>query len=326
MILAGDIGGTKTLLALYQQNDSHWECYKKQQYASAEFQSFDAILADFLGGEAICAVCLGVAGPVIEGVCQTTNLPWLLKATEIAEQTSAKSVVLLNDLEAMAWGVLNLPEQDFVELNPSAKKCQGNLAVLAAGTGLGEAIVAWDGQKYHVIATEGGNTDFAPNTEEEIALLKYLMNQYPDHVCYERVLSGTGLVSLYQFFKSTDYAPINCDTEARMRVTDPAAVISQLGMSGEDLLCQKSLSLFCRIYGAEASNLALKCLPYQGVILAGGIAVKILPFMQQGMFMAGFLAKGRYQKVLEPISVKVCLNGEAALWGAAFYATQLKKE
>jgi len=325
MILAGDIGGTKTLLALYQQNGLRWECYKKQHYASAEFACFDAILADFLEGESISVVCLGVAGPVIEGVCQTTNLPWLLKATEIAKQTSAKAVVLLNDLEAMAWGVLNLPEQDFVELNPSAKKCQGNVAVLAAGTGLGEAIVAWDGQKHHVIATEGGNTDFAPNTVEEIALLKYLMSQYPDHVCYERVLSGTGLVNVYQFLKFIDYAPINYSTEAQMREIDPAAVISQLGVSGEDLLCQKALSLFCRIYGAEASNLALKCLPYQGVILAGGIAAKILPFMQQGIFMAGFLAKGRYQKVLEPISVKVCLNGEAALWGAAFYAAQVKK-
>jgi len=322
MILAGDVGGTKTLLAVYQQQGSEWQCVKKQQVASADFASFSEVLEYFLAGETVTHVCIGVAGPVVDGDCRTTNLPWFLKSTEIAEQTGAVDVSLLNDLEAMAWGVLNLPEGDFVELNSSAKIKQGNIAVLAAGTGLGEAIVAWDGQKYHVIASEGGNTDFAPNTEEEIALLRYLMGIYPEHVCYERVLSGTGLVNLYQFLKSMDYAPIEAETERRMLETDPAAVISALGMSGEDALCSKALTMFCGIYGAEASNLALKCLPYGGVILAGGIAAKILPFMQQGMFMQGFLAKGRYRAVLEPISVKICTNSEAGLWGAAFRAIQ----
>jgi glucokinase len=325
MILAGDIGGTKTLLALYKEQDSGLNCYKKQQYVSADFASFDEIVTDFVTGERVDKVCIGVAGPVIGGVCRTTNLPWLLKTTEIAEQTLASQVVLLNDLEAMAWGVLNSPAQDFVELNESATEKSGNVAVLAAGTGLGEAIAAWDGQKYHVIATEGGNTDFAPNNEEEIALLRYLMGKYPDHVCYERVLSGTGLVNLYGFLKTIEYAPFNLETEQRMSIEDPASVISALGMSGKDALCHKALSMFCRIYGAEAANLALKCLPYRGVILAGGIAVKILPFVQQGAFMQGFLAKGRYQSVLQPISVKVCLNAEAALWGAASYIMQFKK-
>lgn len=320
MILAGDIGGTKTLLALYQQQEAGLNCYKKQQYVSADFASFDEIVTDFVAGEKVDKVCIGVAGPVIDGVCRTTNLPWVLKATEIAGQTLASQVVLLNDLEAMAWGVLNLPAQDFVELNESATEKSGNVAVLAAGTGLGEAIAAWDGQKYHVIATEGGNTDFAPNNEEEIALLRYLMGKYPDHVCYERVLSGTGLVNLYGFLRTIAYAPINPETDQRMSSEDPASVISALGMSGKDVLCHKALSMFCRIYGAEAANLALKCLPYRGVILAGGIAAKILPFIQQGVFMQGFLAKGRYQSVLQPISVKVCLNSEAALWGAATYA------
>jgi glucokinase len=194
--------------------------------------------------------------------------------------------------------------------------------VLAAGTGLGEAIVAWDGQKHHVISTEGGNTDFAAQTEEEIALLRYLMTLYPEHVCYERVLSGAGLINLYQFLKGINYAPVNAETEQKMQETDPAAVISALGMSGEDALCVKALTLFCRIYGAEASNLALKCLPYGGVILAGGIAAKILPCIQQGAFMEGFLAKGRYRGLLESISVRICTNSEAALWGAAFCAIQ----
>ncbi len=321
MILAGDIGGTKTLLALYEQQNSSLNCYKKQQYVSADFTSFDDILIDFVAGEKVDKVCIGVAGPVMNGVCRTTNLPWLLKAAEISRQTLASQVLLLNDLEAMAWGVLNLPEQDFVELNPLAQHNSGNVAVLAAGTGLGEAIVAWDGQKYHVIATEGGNTDFAPNSEEEIMLLRYLMGKYPEHVCYERVLSGAGLVNLYAFLKTIDYAIINPETEQRILTEDPASVISALGMTGKDILCHKALSMFCRIYGAEAANLALKCLPYRGVILAGGIAAKILPFMQQGEFMQGFLSKGRYRSVLEPISVKICLDPDAALWGTAIYAS-----
>lgn len=322
MILAGDVGGTKTLLALYQQQGSEWQCVKKQQYASAEFANFTEVLAVFLAGEKVTQVCIGVAGPVVDGDCRTTNLPWFLKNTEIAAQTGAKQVLLLNDLAAMSWGVLNLPDSDFVELNPNATVKQGNIAVLAAGTGLGEAIVAWDGQKHHVISTEGGNTDFAAQNEEEIALLRYLMGIYPEHVCYERVLSGTGLINLYQFLKSINYAPVNAETEQKMQATDSAAVISAQGMNGEDVLCVKALTLFCRIYGAESSNLALKCLPYGGVILAGGIAAKILPFIQQGAFMDGFLAKGRYRGLLESISVKICTNSEAALWGAAVCAMQ----
>ena len=322
MILAGDVGGTKTLLALYEQRDSQWNCIKKHQYSSGDFANFSDVLNLFLADAVVTQVCIGVAGPVVDGECRTTNLPWFLKSAEIAQQTGAAGVLLLNDLEAMAWGVLNLPASDFVELNSSAKVKQGNIAVLAAGTGLGEAIVAWDGQKHHVIASEGGNTDFAPNNEEEISLLRYLMGIYPEHVCYERVLSGQGLVNLYQFLKNINYAPVNAKTEQQMQETDPAAVVSALGISGEDILCAKALAMFCRIYGAEASNLALKCLPYSGVILAGGIAAKILSFMQQGIFMDGFLAKGRYKYVLESISVRICTNTEAALWGAAFCAMQ----
>jgi glucokinase len=323
MILAGDVGGTKTLLALYQQHGSEWRCVKKQQYASADFGNFIDVLDVFLAGEKVAQVCIGVAGPVVDGDCRTTNLPWFLQHAEIKQKTGADNVLLLNDLAAMSWGVLNLPENDFVELNPSAKIKQGNIAVLAAGTGLGEAIVAWNGQDYQVISTEGGNTDFAAQNEEEIALLRYLMSLYPEHVCYERVLSGTGLINLYQFLKGIAYAPVNAETEQKMQETDPAAVISALGMNGEDALCVKALTLFCRIYGAEASNLALKCLPYGGVILTGGIAAKILPFMQQGAFMEGFLAKGRYRGLLESMSVKICTNAEAALWGAAVCAMRL---
>ncbi len=324
MILAGDIGGTKTLLALYQQQDGELICKKKQQFASAGFETFEDLLDCFFGGEELAAVCIGVAGPVLDGVCNTTNLPWLLKTADIAAQTATDNVVLLNDLEATAWGVLNLPDADFEDLNPEGVRKPGNVAVLAAGTGLGEAIVSWDGQKHHVIATEGGHTDFAPNNDEEIALLKYFMGLYPEHVSYERLVSGEGLVSIYRFLKTQSAAVVSDETEGMMKDSDSAAVIGTQAISGKDGLCANALALFCRIYGAEAGNLALKCLPYGGVVLAGGIAAKILLAIRQGAFMQGFLAKGRYRQVLAQMPVRVCTNPEAALLGAAHYAVKLQ--
>jgi len=324
MILAADIGGTKTLLALYQQQELNLNCIKKQRFVSADFKTFEALLANFLVDEEITSVCIGVAGPVMNGVCKTTNLPWVLKASNIAKQTLTEKVILLNDLEATAWGILNLSADNFVELNSQAAMVrQGNKAILAAGTGLGEAIITWDGQKNHVVATEGGHADFAPKSDEEILLLQYLMKRYPEHVSYERLVSGEGLVNIYQFLKSLDTSIVNNETERQIQMQDPAVVISENCMNAKDELCIKALNLFCQIYGAEAGNLALKCLPYGGVVLAGGIGTKILPVIKQGLFMQGFLAKGRYRKVLEQISVKVCLNQETALLGAAYYSMRV---
>ncbi len=319
MILAGDIGGTKTILALYQLEKTKWICCKKNNYASASFDTFGLLLNDFLSTEInlkLQSVCIGVAGPVDNGDCVTTNLPWVLKRQEIINQTGAENVCLLNDLEATAWGVLGLPKDNFVELNPKAQGVEGSLAVLAAGTGLGEALVIWSDGKYHVVATEGGHTDFAPRNELEIGLLRFLMDMHPDHVSYERVVCGQGLVNIYQYLKSVSYAEVNKEIESRIEKEDSAAVISEAGHEKGNELCIKALELFCEIYGAEAGNLALKSLPKAGVILAGGIAAKILPSLQKGDFMKGFLSKGRYLEMLQYISVKVCLNPEVALIGA----------
>ena len=226
----------------------------------------------------------------------------------------------MTDLEAAAWGLLDLPERNFVELNPDAQSQQGHTAVVAAGTGLGEAIIAWDGAAHQVIASEGGHTDFSPTNEQEIALLRYLMEKYPEHVSWERLLSGEGLINIYQFLKHINYAQTNPETEQQMTERDPAAVIGEAGVSGSDALCVEALKLFCRLYGSESGNLALKCLPYGGVYLAGGIGAKILPVLQQGEFMRGFLAKGRCRAVLQKLSVKVCTNPEVALLGALSYA------
>ena len=319
MILAGDVGGTKTILALFSTEDNQPKCVRKLRYASQDYLSFTGLLQDFLSdgfdGQ-ITSVCIGVAGPIVDGDCVTTNLPWVLHRNQIGAATGTKNVQLLNDMEATAWGILNLPDEDFVELNPEGQQSRGNIAVLAAGTGLGEAIIAWDGNNYHAIANEGGHSDFAPGNEQEIELLKHLWEKHPDHVSYERLLSGEGLVNIYQFLKTSGFAAVNQSIEQQMTERDPAAVIGEAGVKGADALSVAALTQFCRLYGAEAGNLALKCLPYGGVVLAGGIAGKILPFITRGDFMQGFLAKGRYRAMLQNIPVKVCTNAEVALLGS----------
>jgi glucokinase len=319
MVLVGDVGGTKTILALFEFCGNRWVCRKRSLYASSSYLTFAELLGTFLADveSAIVAVCIGVAGPILEGDCVATNLPWVLRHKEIGEITKANNVCLLNDLEAMSWGLLSLPEEDFVEINPNATQSKdGNIAVIAAGTGLGEAMMIWDGGSYKVIAGEGGHADFAPVDQQQIGLLSYLMQKYNGHVSYERVLSGEGLVNIYTYLKETNFALTNQETEAQMLTKDPAAVIGTMGLEHHDPLSKEALNLFCRIYGAEAGNLALKCLPYSGVFLAGGIGGKILPTLKNGEFMKGFLNKGRSKAVLENIPIKICTNQDAALFGA----------
>jgi glucokinase len=326
--LAGDVGGTKTILALFETEENDVKCLKKEQFSSNNYQTFTELLTSFLTGAEslqITAVCIGASGVIANGSCETTNLPWALSSKEIGEQINTQNVWLLNDLEATAWGLLGLPEHNFVELNPDAQRQQGNIAVIAAGTGLGEAIMSWDGAAYHIIATEGGHADFAPTNEREIELLRYMLEKYPGHISCERLISGEGLANIYQFLKHINYAHANPEIERRMAERDPAAVIGETGVAGNDALCVEALKLFCRLYGAEAGNLALKCLPYGGVYLAGGIGAKILPVLEQGEFMRGFLAKGRCQAVMQKISVKVCTNPEVALLGALNYAKRMAK-
>lgn len=322
MILAGDIGGTKTLLAVL---DVDGRCLGRREYRSGDFNRFDDLLQAFLRQEGIRdleRVCLGVAGPIVDGDCVATNLPWILKRRVIAELTGTKQVYLLNDLEAMAWGVLSSPAEEFVELNPEAKTKSGNIAVLAAGTGLGEAILCWNGEGYHVMSTEGGHADFAPADELEIELLRYLRHKYSGHVSYERLVSGMGVRNIYQFLKDTGYQPVNTETERMMREQDAGAVISMMARQGDDELCIKTMQLFCAIYGAEAGNMVLKTLSYGGVVLAGGIAIKNLSLLRQGGFWQRFLDKGRYRQMMQEISVKVCVNPQLALSGAAEFAAR----
>jgi glucokinase len=329
--LAGDIGGTKTRLALYSKTEAGLFPVRDQTYASAVYPAFADVIDDFLSGahaaELPRSACFGVAGPVRAGRCQTTNLPWLIDAGEIAELTQIAHVGLLNDLEAMALGVLHLRAHEFIELNPMApttESGEGNIAVLAAGTGLGEALLYWDGREHRAVATEGGHADFAANSAEQDNLLAWLRIKHGGHVSYERVLSGSGLFSVYQFLSATRPESVVAARDANIRAAaDPAAMIGQFGVDESDLLCREALRIFAEVYGAEAGNMALKTLAGGGVVLGGGIAPKILRVLSDGAFLSAFLDKGRFGELLSNYSVRVALNSDSALLGAAHTARAL---
>jgi glucokinase len=324
MILAGDIGGTKTVLSLLSKDAAGaLVCRQEQTFSSLAYLEFTDILKEFIPpGTAISSACFGVAGPVVGQRCQTTNLPWLLDGAALKTLLGTEHVKLLNDLEAMALGMLHLPDSELLELNPNAQAQIGNIAVIAAGTGLGEAILYWDGSRYLPMATEGGHCDFAPQNEQQDDLLRYLRRIYPLHVSCERLISGIGFSHLYDFLCEHDFAtaclavPEIDDHEAGI---DRNAVISRLGVSGEDTLCAEAVRLFVELYGAEAGNLALKALAIGGVFIGGGIAPKILPVIEKGGFLAAFKAKGRFAGLLDKVSVKVSLNPRTPLLGAIYY-------
>jgi len=322
MILAGDIGGTKTTLSLQQkQADGSLTCLLEQTFASQDYPQFDAVLAAFLPKDiAITSACFGIAGPVVNQRCQTTNLPWLVDGEHLKQQLKTEQVKLLNDLEAMALGMLVLPEHDLVELNPNAQTQTGNIAVIAAGTGLGEAILYWDGKQHLPMATEGGHSDFAPLTSQQDLLLGYLRQRFTEHVSYERILAGVGFSHLYDFLVEYGFAPACLAVpEIGSPDIDRNAVISRLGINGEDALCAEAVRLFVEIYGAEAGNLALKSLAVGGVFIGGGIGPKIRTALESGAFMQAFTSKGRFAPLLSTVSVKLATNPRTPLLGAINY-------
>lgn len=320
-ILAGDVGGTKTVLALYKSDQGELTEIRKETYASGRHTRFEDLLLEFLGSDSLIdAATFGIAGPIKSQRCITTNLPWVIDAAEIAEELNIPQVHLLNDLEAAAYGILRL--EHFHELNPDAREEVGHIAVIAAGTGLGEAILFFDGQDYHAMPTEGGHCEFAPQDVLEDQLLVFLRQRFNGHVSMERILAGDGFGNLYDFLKSIDFAEASTELEVQMQQTDRNAVISRAGLRQEDALCSEVMRLFCRIYGAEAGNLALKCLPRSGVYIAGGIAPKIRSALESGGFLEGFLDKGRMTHAIENIPLRIVDNPEAPLLGAAHYASK----
>jgi len=325
MILAGDIGGTKTVLALFERSGDSLKSVREATFPSRDHPSFEEILTEFLKDQAapkIEAACFGVAGAVMDGRVQTTNLPWTLEEDALSSAIGGGKATLLNDLEAAAYGTLHLSLEEKHVLNPgTSRRKRGNIAVIAAGTGLGEAVLFWDGKDYQPIASEGGHADFAPRSDVEVDLYRYLRTRFPDHVSYERVLSGPGLFNIYSFFRESGHAPEPEWLASKIKAGDPSAVVSQVGLAGQDANCVAALDLFASLYGAEAGNLALKALAVGGVFIAGGIAPKILPALTRNdAFLRGFFAKGRFIHLMKNLHVSVALNPKAPLIGAAYYA------
>lgn len=321
-VLSGDIGGTKTRLAVISVTGNQVRTERDQSYASRDYAELDELLDDFLSAiETPGRAAFGIAGPVKGRVAHTTNLPWRIDADALQRQFGFVHCTLVNDLEATAYGLPALGTEDLLTLNTGLADASGNAAVIAAGTGLGEAGLFWDGRQYHPFATEGGHASFSPGNDLEVALLRHLQQRH-QHVSWERIVSGPGLVSLYEFLLLQRCAPLPDWFQQESRQSDAAAAIANAALSGRDELCADALDWFVRLYGAESGNLALKVMSRGGLFLGGGIAPKILPRLQQGAFLDAFFNKGRMRPLLEAVPVRVVLNDRAALYGAALLASR----
>jgi glucokinase len=325
VILAGDIGGTKSNLGLFREDDLRSPLVETSVH-SRDFTGLEQIISDFLVRSApfgpVTRACFGIAGPIVDECSETPNLPWIIRLKTIRALLSIDAVMLINDLKATGHGLLLLRPDELVTLNTGNVRATGNAALIAAGTGLGEAILHWNGTRYEPVASEGGHADFAPRNDVEIDLLKYLLQRYP-HVSYERVLSGPGLFNIYSFMRDAGYVAEDPSIAERFKQSDPSAVISEAALSGQSELCTSALNTFTSIYGAEAGNLALKAMAVSGIYLGGGIAPKIVSKLQDGEFIRAFTAKSRLAALLQGIPVHVILNPKTALYGAASAAALL---
>lgn len=328
MLLAGDIGGTKTTLGIFSSPEEITSPEIDNTFSSSKYDSFESILKDFLsrGDYSIDAACFGVAGPVLDGHATTTNLPWVLDEGVLRSRLNLRHVHLINDLMATAIFIPTLdPSKDLLTLNEGKPVNGGAIAVIAPGTGLGEAYLVWDGKKYRPHASEGGHCDFAPRNPSEIELLRYLQDKL-DHVSYERVCSGQGLRQVYAFFHkfmgiTEEHADI---ARGISEADDPTPIIVNAGIRKVHCeLCVKTLNTFIEILGAEAGNLGLKVLARSGIYLAGGVPGHILPALQEGRFIQALKAKGRMSELLSDFPVHVVTNPDAALYGVAKYGFEM---
>jgi glucokinase len=350
MILAGDIGGTKTYLALYQWKQERVESIREEKFYNADFESFEEILSEFLNppddqsdtdgfeddpdedslsdetpkipDEPIDAACFGVAGPITDNRCRATNLPWVIDGNTLTTHLSVPKVQLLNDVEAMAHGILILRPEE-TELVNGQPQSEGTKVLIAPGTGLGESILYWEGNRHHPMPSEGGHASFAPTSDLEIDLLRYIRTNFL-HVSVERVLSGEGLYLIYQFLRDTKKNEPTWFAEL-LPTGNPPALISEAALKGKPEICVQALELFVSILGSEAGNLALKALSRGGVYLGGGIVPRIVPLLRNKRFTQSFIAKGRFKRLLEGIPVHVVLNDQAGLLGAASVAAEIAR-
>jgi len=326
IVLAGDVGGTKTCLGLFEVTKGRLRLLIEKIYLSKNYRGLENILTDFLKGrKGIASACFGVAGPVTQEVVIATNLPWWIDIQSLQKMLPLKKVEVINDLVANAYGISVLKKSDFEMLSVGKIK-KGNQALISAGTGLGEAILFWDGKQYVPSPSEGGHAEFGPRNHLELELFHHLSDTF-DHVSYERVLSGGGLSHIYQFLKdSKRFGGEPSWLSIKIKGEDPAEVISEMARLKKNKLCMKALDLFTSIYGAAAGNLALQVMAVGGVFIGGGIAPKIIWKLKDGTFMKAFKDKGRLSHIVARIPVKVIMNERTVLLGAASRAMGLLKD
>src|ERR1017187_4025153 len=323
MILAGDVGGTKVHLALYNFAGGKLSQVRDDKVPSHEFASLEAVVESFLKPgerEQIAAACFGCPGPVRDGRLKLTNLAWTLDQRDLARSLAIEHIFLINDLEANGYGIPELAPESIVTLHEGDTSAVGHRGLIAAGTGLGEALLIWDGKTHRPIPSEGGHCDFAARTDREIALLEYLRRTLNGRVSWERVVSGIGIQNVYAYLRDVEKMEEPAFLRERMAAEDPNAVIGQCAEDGSSSLCSETMQVFASAYGAETGNIALKVLALGGMYLGGGIAPKILKTLDGGGFIQAFLDKGRLSPVLDSIPVRVILDDTCALLGAAAYA------
>jgi len=321
MILAGDIGATRTRLAAFETEGNRLKIAAEKTYKSYEHTGLSQLIDQFVKSEGIPVhnACFGVAGPVRAGRSKISNSDWTIDSGELAFQLRLPTVGLMNDLEAYAYGVDALDSTDFVTLSEGVEDAEGNRLVISARTGLGIAGLYWDGFRHHPFPCEGGHADFAPRDETEVQLIQYLRTKY-EHVSCERILSGPGIKNIYDFLRESGKAEEPAWLRDQIsQASDPPASISKLALEHKAPICEQAMSIFAGAYGSATGNCALNFMATGGVFIGGSIAAKIVPIMQAPVFMQAFLRKGRMQSLLTDMPVKIVLNDDAGIIGAARY-------
>jgi glucokinase len=322
-VLAGDIGGTNARLAIADLDDGAPRIVTEQRYPSSSAPGLAPIVRRFLDwtGARVERACFGIAGPVVDGECRTPNLPWTVSARDLARDLGIASTTIINDFVAAAHGVACLGPRDLVTLQEGKAEAHGTIALIGAGTGLGEGFLTWDGARYRVHASEGGHTDFAAGDQATWTLRQALLDEF-GRVSWERVLSGAGLAQLYRHFAASGAAPEQPSVRREMEREDPAAVVTRHALAGDDAISAKALEAFVAAYGAQAGNLALTVLATGGVYLAGGIAPRIVAKLKDGTFLAAFRNKGRMADLMGRMPVHVIVSPDVGLLGAARAAAE----
>lgn len=320
MILAGDIGGTKTYLGLFAVEGTRVRTVEIKSFRTLDFASLEDLVREFLKGRnPVRSACFGIPGPVVDNCVEATNIPWKLNGYDLARTAGIRRVYLVNDLVATGFGLGVLAPEETLVLNEGHKNGPATCALVAAGTGLGECILYWNGFEHVVLPCEAGHSDFAPHDELQIELLQWLHTKHP-YVCLERVLSGPGLVTIYEFLRETGRGKEVPEISQQMLAEDAAAVIARAAQCGQCDLSRQALDVFLSVYGSEAGNLALRVVALGGIYIGGGIASKLGDLFTNGVFMKSFLEKDRMQDFMPQIPVRVVLNDRTGLLGAAQYA------